>query len=127
MPAIQIIGICATASESSVPTFGRELWWRASVRWVRRLAGAVQGPEHGWRRGRRPARPLGGRSGPRVGVLSAYLSGHGSMINGNALWWRATPGWPPGFRITKASEADMRAGRHQRVAVGGQASLPWRL
>jgi hypothetical protein len=40
-----------------------------------------------------------------VPPLSAYLSGHGSMINGNAFSWRATPGRPPGFRITKTPEA----------------------
>lgn len=36
-------------------------------------------------------------------VLSAYLSGHGSMINGNALSSRATRAGRPAFRITKTS------------------------
>jgi hypothetical protein len=38
-------------------------------------------------------------------LLSADLSGHGSMINGNALSSRATRVGRPAFRITKTSEA----------------------
>jgi len=38
-------------------------------------------------------------------LLSAYLSGHGSMINGNALSRRATRVGRPALRITKTSDA----------------------
>jgi hypothetical protein len=49
------------------------------------------------------------------------------MITGNALSWRATPGRPPGFQDHEDIRGRMRAGRRQRVAVGGQTSHPWRL
>ena len=58
---------------------------------------------------RRPFWPLPS-DGPiyrkrRHGVLSAYLSGRRSMINGSALRRRATPGRRPAFRIMKTAEA----------------------
>ena len=55
-----------------------------------------------------------------VPLLSAYLSGHGSMINGNAFSWRATPGRPPGFQDHEDTRGRMRAGHCQRVAVAAR-------
>ena len=57
-------------------------------------------------------------------MLSAYLSEHGSMINGNALWCWATLGLPWADRPVSGSRRHPRLYAYkggQRVAVGGQA------
>ena len=46
-----------------------------------------------------------GTRGLRDAASVIGLSGHGSMINGNALSWRATLGRPPGFQDHGAREA----------------------
>jgi hypothetical protein len=47
------------------------------------------------------------------------------MINGNALRDGLPRADRPAFTITKASEAVCVQDARQRVAVGGQTSLPW--
>jgi hypothetical protein len=47
------------------------------------------------------------------------------MINGNALRDGLPRAGRPAFTITKTSEAVCVQDARQRVAVGGQTSLPW--
>jgi hypothetical protein len=70
------------------------------------------------------ARAAGVRAATVSLVLSAHFSVHGSMINGNALSSRP-PRAAPRLQDYEGIRGRIHAG--QRVAAGGQTSLPWRL